>query len=70
MRPERPGLRPEDLNLRPGMPNLRSEWPGFRPERLDLSTTGIPQSRKKTIISVLGAFLPFLRPCGLFRGPL
>ena len=36
MRPERPGLRPEDLNLRLGKPNLWSEWPGFRPERLDL----------------------------------
>ena len=32
----RPGLRPENLNLKPEKPNLRPERPGLRPEKLDL----------------------------------
>ena len=36
MRPERPGLRPKNLDLRPEKPNLRPERPGLRSERLDL----------------------------------
>ena len=37
MRPERPGLRPKNLDLRPEKPNLRPERLDLRPERLDLT---------------------------------
>ena len=31
---------------------------------------GFLKAEKRQFFSVLGAFLPFLRPCGLLRGPL
>ena len=36
LRPEWPGLRPENLDLKPERPNMRLERPGLRPEKLDL----------------------------------